>query len=65
MSIQHLEDSLIVFDCPFVVEAVIRLVGMIGLGLDAVTVLVEVIAPFIYLSLLSASCVGEYQVFSR
>ena len=36
MSIQHLEDSLKVFGGTLVVETAIRLVGMIGLGLDAV-----------------------------
>ena len=63
MSIQHLEDGLIVLGGTLVVETVVRLVGMIGLGLDTVTVLVKIVAPVIYLPFLSASCVREYQVF--
>ena len=55
MAIQQVEDGLIVVGSPFVVEPAVRLVGVVGLGLDTVAVLVEIIAPFIYLSLFATS----------
>ena len=52
--IQRVEDGLIVLGSPFVIETVIRLVGVIGLGFDALAILVEVIAPFKHLPFLCA-----------
>ena len=62
MTVQQVEDGLIVRGSPFVIEPVVCLVGIIGLGLDAVAVLVEVVAPLIYLPLFATSGVGEDQI---
>ena len=65
MTVQQVEDGLIVRGSPFVIEPVVCLVGIIGLGLDAVAVLVEVVAPLIYLPLFATSGVDPWSSARR